>query len=68
MKLLEGHALRSQIEGKPLKLDRLLELAIPIVDAPDAAHSKGIIHRDIKPANIFITARDQVRVLDFAML
>ena len=67
MQYLEGHTLKHLIEGHALKTGAALELAIQIADALETAHQRGIVHRDIKPANVFVTTRDQARVLDFGL-
>jgi eukaryotic-like serine/threonine-protein kinase len=72
MQMLEGQTLREIIAaaepGKPpFVVTIILDIAIQIVDGLNAAHTRGIIHRDIKPANIFVTADDEVKILDFGL-
>lgn len=67
MELLRGQTLKQRLAASPVEAVELIDLAIQISDALDAAHEKGIVHRDVKPANIFINERGQVKLLDFGL-
>jgi non-specific serine/threonine protein kinase len=68
MELLEGQTLAQMLGRVTFSMDKILPLATQIADALESAHAKGIVHRDIKPANIFITDRNQVKILDFGLV
>jgi len=67
LEVLEGHTLGTLLSKGPLPLPQVLELGIQLADALDAAHTHGIVHRDIKPPNIFVTFRNQAKILDFGI-
>jgi serine/threonine protein kinase len=67
MQHVEGETLKEVIAGKPLPLDRIIEIGIQVSDGLRAAHEKGITHRDIKPSNILIDSNGRARIVDFGL-
>jgi non-specific serine/threonine protein kinase len=68
MELIDGETLSARIGGRAMPAAVLLDLALQIADALDAAHSGALIHRDLKPDNILVTPRGQVKLLDFGLV
>jgi serine/threonine protein kinase/Tfp pilus assembly protein PilF len=67
MQYVEGETLSASIKRQPLDVQAALIIAAQVAEALTEAHGHGIIHRDIKPQNIMLTARGQVKVLDFGL-
>ena len=68
MEYIEGQTLKQLIERDgALPLANLLDTAIQVANALEAAHEIGLIHRDVKSANILVTPRGLPKVLDFGL-
>jgi len=67
MEMLEGQVLSQEIAGRPLKIDRLINLGTQMAEALEAAHAERIVHRDLKPTNVFVTRSGRIKLLDFGV-
>ncbi|MCL4177893.1 MAG: protein kinase [Verrucomicrobia bacterium] len=70
MELVKGQTVTKYCDEHQLSTRQRLELFIPICQAIQHAHQKGIIHRDIKPSNILVATidgRPVPKVIDFGI-
>jgi ABC-type oligopeptide transport system substrate-binding subunit/serine/threonine protein kinase len=64
MEFVEGQTLR---DFEPRDLEQVIQLAIDICEALEAAHQQDIIHRDLKPENVSLTTTGSVKLMDFGL-
>jgi serine/threonine protein kinase/WD40 repeat protein len=70
MELVHGVPITKYCDDNRLTLRERLALFVPVCQAIQHAHQKGIIHRDIKPSNVMITLYDGKpvpKVIDFGV-
>jgi serine/threonine protein kinase len=69
MEELKGRALADLLADKntQLNFNEKISLLRQIAQGLAYAHSKGLVHSDLKPANIFVTEKNDVKILDFGI-
>jgi serine/threonine protein kinase len=70
MELVRGQPITTFCDERLLTLRQRLELFIPVCQAVQHAHQKGVLHRDLKPSNILVAEIDGkplVKVIDFGV-
>src|SRR5262245_4300490 len=64
---IDGQTLRQRMQTAKLSLNEVVDVAIQVTQALEAAHSAGIVHRDIKPENVMVRRDGLTKVLDFGL-
>ena len=68
MQLVEGRTLSGEVrERGPLRERETARIAIPLLEALEYSHARGIVHRDIKPENIILDREGRPFLMDFGI-
>jgi formylglycine-generating enzyme required for sulfatase activity len=68
MEYIEGaKTILEYARDQRLSVRERLELVLPVCDAVQHGHQRGVIHRDLKPSNILVDSRGQPKIIDFGI-
>jgi len=71
MELLDGRDLAAELAARrTLPMAEAVDIIVQVCEAMSEAHALGVVHRDLKPSNLFLTQRDDerlVKVIDFGI-
>lgn len=67
MEYIDGLELKDHLNNETITTDEVIDISKQIVQGLQAAHEQGIIHRDIKSRNIILTAKGQIKIMDFGL-
>src|SRR5215469_7130576 len=70
MEYIQGIAITAYCDQKRLNTQQRLALFVPVCQAVQHAHQKGVIHRDLKPSNVLVMEQDGhpvPKVIDFGI-
>lgn len=67
MELVQGRQLKDIIAEGSVPVEDAIRYIDGILEALDYSHRAGVVHRDIKPGNVMVTAKGQVKVMDFGI-
>lgn len=67
MEYVEGTSLKEHLDGTPMPVDEVVQMAIQIADALKYAHAAGVVHADVKPGNVMIDNTGSPLLVDFGL-
>jgi serine/threonine-protein kinase len=67
MEWCEGRLLRQILDEGRMPEDRVIRIAVAVLDALEYIHANGVVHRDLKPENIMVDAADNIKLIDFGI-
>ena len=60
-----GQSMQALFVGRPFDVNLALELSVQVADALAEGHRQGIVHGGLRPATVYVTPKDQTKVIDF---